>query len=96
MLGCIPISPPFTLCRIIVMSTPVIYGIKNCDTMKKAFKWFESQDIQYDFHDYKKLGVDEDVLVMAIKQCGWDNVINRRGTTWRKLPESDTTNYGCG
>ncbi len=64
-----------------------IYGIKNCDTMKKAFLWFETQDISYDFHDYKKLGAVEDVLKDAIAQHGWETVINRRGTTWRKLTD---------
>jgi len=69
------------------MTTPKIYGIKNCDTMKKAFKWLESNNVIYDFHDYKKQGVDENVLSMAIKDHGWEKVINKRGTTWRKLPE---------
>ncbi len=69
------------------MTTPKIYGIKNCDTMKKAFKWLEGNNVIYDFHDYKKQGVDEDVLSKAIKDHGWEKVINKRGTTWRKLPE---------
>ena len=64
-----------------------IYGIKNCDTMKKAFAWLKEQGIAYDFHDYKKAGVDEDVLKEAIAGHGWERVINQRGTTWRKLPE---------
>ncbi len=65
----------------------VIYGIKNCDTMKKAFKWLEDAGIEFEFHDYKKSGVPENVIRAAIKHNGWDNVINRRGTTWRKLPD---------
>ena len=64
-----------------------IFGIKNCDTMKKAFAWLDENGVTYDFHDYKKLGVDEAVLREAITAHGWENVINRRGTTWRKLPE---------
>lgn len=64
-----------------------IYGIKNCDTMKKAFNWLDENGIDYDFHDYKKEGADEAVLKQAITKHGWDSVINRRGTTWRKLPE---------
>lgn len=64
-----------------------IYGIKNCDTMKKAFKWLDENGISYDFHDYKKEGADESVLRTAIKSHGWESVINRRGTTWRKLPD---------
>ena len=64
-----------------------IYGIKNCDTMKKALKWLEDNKVPHTFHDYKKAGTDEKILRAAIDQCGWDNVINRRGTTWRQLPE---------
>lgn len=65
----------------------VIYGIKNCDTMKKAFKWLDEKTIDYVFHDYKKGGVDDAVLRDAIAKHGWENVINRRGTTWRALPD---------
>jgi Spx/MgsR family transcriptional regulator len=73
-----------------------IYGIKNCDTMKKAFKWLDENSISYDFHDYKKLGADNAVLKNAIKEHGWENVINRRGTTWRKLDDAtkETMNEG--
>lgn len=73
------------------MSHPIIYGIKNCDTMKKAFAWLDSNSVQYTFHDYKKLGMDESVLKQAIAQHGWENVINRRGTTWRMLPDTIKT-----
>lgn len=66
-----------------------IYGIKNCDTMKKAFQWLEEHSIEYDFIDYKKQGADKSVLTKFIKTHGWENVINRRGTTWRQL--DDTT-----
>lgn len=69
------------------MTETTIYGIKNCDTMKKAFKWLEANDVDFTFHDYKKQGIDESVLRDAVKQHGWDSVINRRGTTWRKLPD---------
>lgn len=64
-----------------------IYGIKNCDTMKKAFAWLDQTGTSFTFHDYKKQGIDESVLKIAINQHGWENVINRRGTTWRKLPD---------
>ena len=64
-----------------------IYGIKNCDTMKKTFAWLERRKIAYTFHDYKKSGADEAVLKKAIKQHGWENVINRKGTTWRAFPD---------
>ena len=69
------------------MTAPKIYGIKNCDTMKKAFKWMDANGVAYDFHDYKKQDIDKDILIAAIKVHGWENVINRRGTTWRKLPD---------
>ena len=64
-----------------------IYGIKNCDTMKKALQWLDDHGIPYDFNDYKKEGVDTDVLKQAIVAHGWETVINRRGTTWKKLPD---------
>lgn len=64
-----------------------IYGIKNCDTMKKAFTWLDKNNVTYEFHDYKKQGADPDILKQAISQHGWESVINRRGTTWRKLPD---------
>jgi arsenate reductase len=66
----------------------VIYGIKNCDTMKKAMTWLDEKQIPYSFHDYKKEGVSETLIKRAIKEHGWESVINRRGTTWRKLPDN--------
>jgi Spx/MgsR family transcriptional regulator len=62
-----------------------IYGIKNCDMMKKALNWLNDHNVEFIFHDYKKEAVDETVLNLAIKQHGWEKVINRRGTTWRNL-----------
>ncbi len=70
------------------MSKTIIYGIKNCDTMKKAFTWLEQRGVSYTFHDYKKSGADSEALKDAIKTHGWENVINRRGTTWRALPDT--------
>lgn len=69
------------------MSNINIYGIKNCDTMKKAMTWLTDHGVDFEFHDYKKVGADQGVLEKAMMQCGWENVINRRGTTWRKLSE---------
>ena len=66
-----------------------IYGIKNCDTMKKAFAWLDSHAVAYDFHDYKKLGVTEAALARWSDITGWEKVLNRAGTTFRKLPEAD-------
>jgi len=66
-----------------------IYGIKNCDTMKKAFAWLDAHAIAYDFHDYKKLGVNEANLARWSDAAGWERLLNRAGTTFRKLPEAD-------
>lgn len=70
------------------MPAVTIYGIKNCDTMKKAFRWLEENGVLYDFHDYKKDGADISVLKKAIDAHGWESVINIRGTTWRKLDDT--------
>jgi arsenate reductase len=67
--------------------TVTIHGIKNCDTMKKAFAWLDAHGIAYDFHDYKKVGVAEDQLVRWSDTAGWEKVINRAGPTFRKLPD---------
>ncbi|MBN9673033.1 ArsC family reductase [Roseibium aggregatum] len=64
-----------------------VYGIKNCDTVKKARKFLEEADVPYTFHDYKKDGVDKDKLAIFVKEFGWDTVLNKRGTTWRRLDE---------
>ncbi|SBS27753.1 Regulatory protein Spx [Marinomonas spartinae] len=71
-----------------------IYGIKNCDTMKKAFHWLDENNIEYTFHDYKKEGVNETQAKQWLEQLGWENIINKRGTTWRKLDDKtkDTMN----
>ena len=66
-----------------------IYGIKNCDTMKKARSWLESQKIAHDFHDYKAAGIDKATLEGWVKKVGWQVLINRAGTTFRKLPDAD-------
>jgi len=66
-----------------------IYGIKDCDTMKKAFKWLDDHGVEYEFHDFKKAGLDEKQLKTWVKQVGWEALVNRRGLTWRKLPEAE-------
>ena len=63
-----------------------VYGIKNCDTMKKAFAWLEGHGIAYAFHDYKKLGADEALLKKWAVRAGWEKLINTRGPSFRKLP----------
>jgi len=67
------------------MTNTKVYGIKNCDTMKKALKWLEANKIDFEFVDYKKSGVDTEVLTQALAEHGWEVIINRRGTTWRQL-----------
>ena len=62
-----------------------IYGIKNCDTMKKAFTWLDGQGIAYQFHDYKKAALDEKTLDDWLNRVGWQAIVNQKGTTWRKL-----------
>lgn len=65
-----------------------VYGIPNCDTIKKARKWLADNGVEYTFHDYKKQGVPEKELKSWVKQLGWQPLLNTRGTTWRKLDES--------
>lgn len=67
---------------------PVMYGIPNCDTIKKARKWLQQHAVDYRFHDYKKLGIDEDQLKNWVETMGWEQLINKRGTSWRKLDET--------
>jgi Spx/MgsR family transcriptional regulator len=71
------------------MSKVEFYGIPNCDTVKKARKWLDAQGIDYAFHDYKKEGADPAKLAAWIDARGVDTVLNRRGTTWRKLSDED-------
>ena len=66
-----------------------IYGIKNCDTMKKARSWLESKKVAHTFHDYKAVGIDKATLEGWVKNVGWQVLINRAGTTFRKLPHAD-------
>ena len=65
-----------------------LYGIKNCDTIKKARKWLETNDIAYQFHDVRADAVTAADIERWINACGWETVLNKRGTTWRKLPET--------
>ncbi|WP_296702700.1 ArsC family reductase [Thiocapsa sp. UBA6158] len=64
-----------------------LYGIPNCDTMKKARAWLHAHGVDYRFHDYKREGLDETRLRAWVAELGWEALVNRRGTTWRKLPE---------
>jgi arsenate reductase len=67
----------------------IIYGIKNCDTMKKARAWLDVHGIAYAFHDYKAVGIEKAWLEHWVSQLGWETLLNRSGTTFRKLPEAD-------
>ncbi|MCJ9429394.1 ArsC family reductase [Kordiimonas marina] len=67
----------------------VLYGIKNCDTVKKARAWLEGADMPYHFHDFRVDGLNEAMMDRFIAALGWEALLNTRGTTWRKLPEED-------
>ena len=69
--------------------TVTMYGIKNCDTIKKARDWLAEHAIAYNFHDYKTAGIDAAHLARWIEAAGWETVLNRAGTTFRKLPDAD-------
>ncbi|HWA02294.1 MAG TPA: ArsC family reductase [Rhizomicrobium sp.] len=66
----------------------VVYGIKNCDTMKKARAWLERHRVDYEFHDYKAAGIARSTLEAWERRVGWEALLNRSGTTFRKLPEA--------
>lgn len=67
----------------------ILYGIRNCDTVKKARAWLDARRIAYDFHDYKAAGIDETRVRAWARELGWEALLNRAGTTFRKLPDSD-------
>ena len=69
-----------------------IYGIKNCDTMKRARAWLDDHGVKYAFHDYKNVGIDKPRLEAWAKEVGWETLLNRAGTTFRKLPDKDREN----
>ncbi|MBD3619672.1 MAG: ArsC family reductase [Chromatiales bacterium] len=64
----------------------VLFGIKNCDTVKKACKWLDAHGVDYRFHDFRADGLDEALLLGWVSELGWETLVNRRGTTWRQLP----------
>jgi arsenate reductase len=66
-----------------------IYGIKNCDTMKKARAWLDTHGVGYEFHDYKTVGIDRERLEKWSKKVGWETLLNRAGMTFRKLPDKE-------
>jgi len=66
-----------------------IYGIPNCNTVKKARTWLEDNSIAYEFHDFKKQGIDEATIKQWLKQSTWDKLVNRAGMTWRNLSDAE-------
>ena len=70
-------------------SVAVLHGIPNCDTVKRARAWLAEQGVDYRFHDFKKAGVPAEALARWAEVVGWEKLLNRQGTTWRKLPEAE-------
>lgn len=70
----------------------VLYGIKNCDTVKRARRWLETHEIKYTFHDFRADGLDKEMIKDFLKQVDWVTLLNKRGTTWRNLPENQKNN----
>jgi len=71
------------------MKPLIIFGIKNCDTMQKAFKWLDAKKISYEFHDYKKSGITEAEILKWMKKLSIDEIINKRGTTWKNYSDAE-------
>jgi arsenate reductase len=69
--------------------TTTLYGIRNCDTMKKAWTWLDQHGVAYAFHDYKKAGIERAKLEAWAGEVGWEVLLNRAGTTFKKLPDAD-------
>ena len=66
----------------------ILYGIKNCNTVKSAIEWLNKNKVEFEFHDYKKSGITASGLSEWCKQVGWESLVNKRGTTWRQLDEA--------
>lgn len=69
--------------------TAILFGIPNCDSVRKARKWLDGHGIQYQFHDFRKDGLSAKQLEHWCQVLGWETLLNRRGTTWRQLPEAE-------
>lgn len=70
----------------------ILYGIKNCDTVKKARTWLDQHNISYRFHDFRSDGLDNELLTQLEQQAGWENLLNKRSTSWRQLTEQQKDN----
>lgn len=66
----------------------IVYGIKNCNTVKSALDWLKKHKVEFEFHDYKSKGITDEKLKAWSKQVGWESLVNKRGTTWRQLDEA--------
>jgi Spx/MgsR family transcriptional regulator len=66
----------------------IVYGIKNCDTVKKSITWLKNHQIDFEFHDYKSKGISESKLKEWVKQVGWESLVNKKGTTFKQLDDS--------
>jgi arsenate reductase (glutaredoxin) len=66
----------------------IVYGIKNCNTVKTALDWLKKHKIEFEFHDYKAKGITDAKLKEWIKQVGWESLVNKKGTTWRQLDDA--------
>ena len=69
-----------------------LYGIKNCDTIKKARKWLEDRGVEYQFHDVREAGLARETVAQWLAELGWETVVNKRSTTWKGLPQSTRDN----
>lgn len=79
---------PFISVKIFFMSNTItVYGIKNCDTVKKALTWLNDHNVQYEFHDFKSKGITDAKLKDWCKQVGWESLVNKKGMTWRQLDD---------
>ncbi len=76
--------------------TPTLYGIPNCDTVKKARFWLDQHGVTFVFHDYRKAGIDRPRLEAWVAEHGWETVLNRAGTTFRALPDADKAGLDAG
>ena len=74
------------------MTTVTLYGIKNCDTVKKARKWLDAHEINYHFHDFREQDINSNQVKLWIQQLGWDKVVNKRSATWKQLDGTERDN----
>ena len=80
----------------VVATMVTLYGIRNCDTMKKAWSWLEAHEIPYAFHDYRVSGIDKTSLEAWCRELGWEKVLNKASTTFRALPEAEKQGLDAG